>query len=331
MNQYNHGYQTDQVTRRKRPRSGDDVTGASEFPSDVLAVGEPEELHERGRRRPKSASTVLPPTCPMCRGTGWLRQPRNLPPWSPEYKSRVECSCLIEKRRLQRRQEMLALCTRFGFQREKTLSTFQAQVKGVLQAARQTKRMIGLLTAWAREREEQVRLEERSKVPPPAEWLVFIGPVGVGKTHLAMAIGNAALDANIVTLFATAPDLLDHLRLSFQPSSTVIYDELFVKLKEAELLLLDDLGAEQSSGWADEKLFQLLNYRYNLRLPTVVTLNKQAWDCLDVRLRSRLSDRSLVEIVNLEARDFRERQGKTRSESLPGKTTCDMRGGELNS
>jgi hypothetical protein len=51
------------------------------------------------------------------------------------------------------------------------------------------------------------------------------------------------------------------------------YDELFDKVREAGVLVLDDLGAENATAWATEKLFQIINYRYNYRMPTVITTN----------------------------------------------------------
>ena len=77
-------------------------------------------------------------------------------------------------------------------------------------------------------------------------------------------------------------------------------------MREAELLILDDLGAQQSSPWANEKLFQLLNYRYNLSMATVITGNPKGIQGADERIRSRLSDTGLVRTVIMErARDYR--------------------------
>ena len=107
-------------------------------------------------------------------------------------------------------------------------------------------------------------------------------------------------------LFAVVPDLLDHLRAAFAPTSTEVFDQLFSKMREAEVLILDDLGAQQSSPWANEKLFQLLNYRYNMGMPTVITANQKGLQGVDERIRSRLTDVSLVASVQFErARDYR--------------------------
>lgn len=138
----------------------------------------------------------------------------------------------------------------------------------------------------------------------PEGWLLITGAYGCGKTHLAAAIANARLAANQPAVFMVVPDLLDHLRSTFGPQSELPYDDLFEQLREAPLLILDDLGAHASTAWAQEKLFQLLNHRYNAQLPTVITTN-QRLDELDPRLRSRLQDVGLVTHVLILAPDFR--------------------------
>jgi DNA replication protein DnaC len=69
-------------------------------------------------------------------------------------------------------------------------------------------------------------------------------------------------------------------------------------------LILDDLGTQSSTPWAQEKLFQLLNHRYVARLPTVITTNQRI-DELEPRLRSRLHDPNLVTVFAILAPDFR--------------------------
>lgn len=138
----------------------------------------------------------------------------------------------------------------------------------------------------------------------PEGWLMLEGTYGCGKTHLAAAVGNERLQRGDVVLFITVPDLLDHLRGTFAPSSETSYDETFERIRNAPLLILDDLGAESSSSWAKEKLFQLLNHRYSHRLPTVVTTNVDL-DTLDPRIRSRLLDSNLIKRGKITAPDYR--------------------------
>lgn len=138
----------------------------------------------------------------------------------------------------------------------------------------------------------------------PNGWLLLEGSYGVGKTHLAAAVGNERLQRGDAVLFITAPDLLDHLRSTYGPNSEVSYDEMFERVRNAPILVLDDLGVENPSQWAQEKLYQLFNHRYSLRLPTIITTNVDV-DNLDPRIRSRLLDVDLVRRVVIKAPDFR--------------------------
>lgn len=146
----------------------------------------------------------------------------------------------------------------------------------------------------------------------PKGWLLLKGGYGCGKTHLAVAIANERLRIGLPSLFIVVPDLLDYLRATYSPNSEVSYDERFESIRAAPLLLLDDLGAQSATPWAQEKLFQLLNYRYNAQLPTVITTNKELEE-IDLRLRSRLADVTLCEIATIQAPDFRQ-SGATRVE-----------------
>jgi DNA replication protein DnaC len=134
-------------------------------------------------------------------------------------------------------------------------------------------------------------------------WLLLQGGFGSGKTHLAASIANEAASLGIPTLFLTVPDLLDSLRASFD-SDDVSFEDRFDQIRRAALLVLDDFGTQSATEWAREKLFQILNYRYINRLPTVLTTNL-ALDELDGRIRSRLNDSALVRQVKIQAPDYR--------------------------
>jgi DNA replication protein DnaC len=145
----------------------------------------------------------------------------------------------------------------------------------------------------------------------PEGWVIFHGLNGCGKTHLAAAIANYRLAQGKPVLFVVVPDLLDHLRSTFSPDSKISYDEFFEKLKETPLLILDDFGEQSATPWAQEKLYQLINYRYNARLPMVVT-TCLSLDEIDTRISSRMVDPRISWVFNITAPDYRGNVKPTR-------------------
>jgi len=143
----------------------------------------------------------------------------------------------------------------------------------------------------------------RAYADNPHGWIVFMGGSFTGKTHLAVAIGKYIADTHMPPLFVGVPDLLDHLRATFNPKSTVSLDRRFEEVKTAPLLILDDLGTESASPWAREKLYQLFNYRYNGEMSTVITTTNSLEE-MDHRLRSRMMDRRLCKIYALTVPSF---------------------------
>jgi DNA replication protein DnaC len=138
----------------------------------------------------------------------------------------------------------------------------------------------------------------------PEGWLVFQGVNGSGKTHLAAAIVNYRYEARKPATFVVVPEFLDHLRKTFNPESRVSYDQLFEAVKTAPLLVLDDFGEQSTTPWAQEKLYQVINYRYNARLATVITTSNSL-DEIESRIASRLVDPRLSMVINITAPDYR--------------------------
>jgi DNA replication protein DnaC len=226
-------------------------------------------------------------TCERCKGAGYLRVP--VPFGHPQFGKPIRCQCKEAERAAQRRQQLNAL-SNLNALLDKRLESYNFRIPGTQDAFRAA-------CAFARH---------------PQGWLVLIGSSGSGKTHLAAAIANHCLEQDRVVFFTTTADLLDHLRSTFTPTSTVHYDQRFVQMREAELLVLDDLVMESCTSWAREKLYQLFNSRYTARLPTVVTMNQRGQESLEEGIRSRLSDQSLVKTVVF------ERVGDYRLSEHPG-------------
>lgn len=143
--------------------------------------------------------------------------------------------------------------------------------------------------------------EEFARVPKG--WLLLEGGYGCGKTHLAAAIANFAVNNGAPTLFITVPDLLDSLRFAYADPETT-FEQRFEEIRNAELLILDDFGTQNATAWAQEKLFQIINYRYINKIPTVITTNLML-DEIEGRIRSRLQDEEFVNHLMISAPDYR--------------------------
>ncbi|MFC2045237.1 ATP-binding protein [Chloroflexota bacterium] len=138
----------------------------------------------------------------------------------------------------------------------------------------------------------------------PDAWLVLQGTTGCGKTHIAAAIANYQLQASKPVSFVVVPDFLDHLRSTFSPESKVSYDQIFESVKQTTLLVLDDFGEQSTTPWAQEKLYQVINYRYNARLATVIT-TRLSLDEIDSPVGSRFADHKISTVFNITAPDYR--------------------------
>lgn len=220
--------------------------------------------------------------CPICEDKQWLRF--EVSPDNPNFGRLIPCECL-EKERRERDSRELAQMSNLAAFGNKTFGTFNPRLKGTRDAYKAAR-------AYAHD---------------PQGWMLLHGNCGVGKTHLAAAIANHCMNAHSMSVyFRVVPDLLDQLRATFDPESGLGYDERFTQIRNCQLLVLDDLGTENTTSWATEKLYQLINHRYNEQLPTVITTN-QDFKAIDRRILSRILDTHLTQYIFISTEDFRLR------------------------
>ncbi|MFC2013394.1 ATP-binding protein [Chloroflexota bacterium] len=220
--------------------------------------------------------------CPICKGSGFVHP--LLPSGKPDFSRVIPCRCTkqeLDKERESRLQRYsnLGSLTRFTF------DNLEPQGRsGNPKSQEQLKRTYEVAKEYASE---------------PTGWLILSGPSGSGKTHLAAAIANERISFGYPAFYITVSDLLDHLRSAFSPGSEIPYDEFFDQVRNAPLLILDDLGAQSSTPWAKEKLEQLLTHRFNSKLPTVI-VPIIPLEQLEERIRTRLTDPKLCQICVIE-------------------------------
>jgi DNA replication protein DnaC len=228
---------------------------------------------------------TTPEVCALCHGTGMEVVPG---------KGARRCSCrardvrsLIEASRIPRRYE---LCS---------LASYRPAVNDATQLA-------AFRHAW--------RLAQ--EYPVVERGLLFTGPVGVGKTHLAVAVLRELIEKKGAhCMFYESGALLREIQSSYNPVSGTSASEVLAPVFGAEVLVLDELGASKPTDWSLDTMTQIINARYNDRRLTLFTTNygdvrrhpaeETLEDRVGARLRSRLYE--MCRTIVVEGEDYRRR------------------------
>lgn len=119
----------------------------------------------------------------------------------------------------------------------------------------------------------------------PMQSLYYFGVTGCGKTLLASIIAQELLNKGISVIFGDVPSLLEDVKSTFTQNATLddgfgykksAYDAIIDELCNVDMLILDDLGAENSTEWATERIYSIVNNRYNAAKPIIATSNYDA-------------------------------------------------------
>ena len=176
---------------------------------------------------------------------------------------------------------------------------------------------LGNFTAYNESLEQAVAKARRvvAAFPGGSQGLLLEGQPGVGKTHVAVAALKQVIQTTGARgLFYDTRDLLRVIRSTYDPSIRTTELEILRPVMTADLLVLDDLGAEKTSEWVEETMNLIVNTRYNEKRLTIFTSNYQ--DIPDetepnsllfrigYRMRSRLHE--MCEFVQMDGADYRE-------------------------
>jgi len=235
--------------------------------------------------------------CPFCEDTGWR------PVEDPSGVRRVvRCECWRE----QVGQHRLADANIPKRYQHCTLDTFLAYNESLERAVARARRLA-------------------ETFPAASVGLFLEGQPGVGKTHLAVAVLKQAIQTTGARgLFYDTRDLLRVIRSTYDPATRTTELDVLRPVMNAELLVLDDLGAEKTSEWVDETMNLIVNTRYNERRLTLFTSNypdipddtepNSLLFRIGARMRSRLHE--MCDFVVLDAADYRERPDNAGPEDL---------------
>jgi len=267
-------------------------------------------------------------TCPMCGGTGW----REVPGSKERAVARCEC-------RVKGRAEKLLAAAKIPVRYEHCeLSTFKYDPENPEDSK------LGTAKLAAGRFVEEYPLEKTG--------LLFVGSVGVGKTHLAAGIIRALMrDKGVPCLFCDYRELLKSIQNSYNASVQATEMEILRPVFDAEVLVLDELGAVRSTEWVFDTVNYILNSRYNDNKTTIITTNfpdkpeqegvdddnprsftaadraarrETLGDRIGERMRSRLHE--MCKKVEMEGRDYRLHSKKAHFQPIEAPARIRVKG-----
>ncbi len=208
--------------------------------------------------------------CSICQDIGYVA--KQVPWQHPDFAKLIECPCgLVRRRRFAYYDQ------EFGF----------------------TPAMAGLTLGDLKtiKGNEAGKRAAETYVSNPHGWLYLWGGSGDGKTLITAIIVNAVRASGHDAIWCFVPEMLDYLRNKIGEGAS--FEDEWNRIKNFRYLVLDDIASEQLTEWGRVKLFELIDWRYRLELPTIVTSNIHPDDTkMHFRLSSRFMDADLSQVVN---------------------------------
>lgn len=268
---------------------------------------------------PPNSPELSARACPNCEGSGW-----KIVEVAGQARRATRCDCFIA-----RRIERVLKSTGIPPRHEAcTLADFDNDFPGADTSLASARLAAGRF------------VEEYS---PDSDGLLFVGPVGTGKTHLAVGIiRELVCSAAAQCLFCDYRGLLKEIQNSYNPNVEATELQILSPVFDAELLVLDDLGAVKPTQWVWDTVSSVINHRYNEKKTTIITTNlpdlparnvngpvegfsqsARAKDARNDTLGDRITDQmrsrlhEMCRVVELKGRDFRMGSGRKPARAVP--------------
>lgn len=238
--------------------------------------------------------TVRAGDCPLCGGAKWYHvQPEPGQVFDPHYmhdwQGHVLVPCRIcnspEKRTAKLQAHLREMCQLKGDERGFTFADY-----------------------WTH-RHGGAALVAAVKVLDQHGWLTLHGNFGTGKTYLLCAVVNEALNRNMLAVYSTMADLLDHLRAAYQPKHEVDFDPLWDSILRCPVLCLDEVEKWNPTPWAEEKVTAMLKDRYRTWQSTTTVMATNDFAHCPGWLKSLMLDGrfAMVKLTDADVRSTLER------------------------
>ena len=196
--------------------------------------------------------------CQLCRGTGYKLVPR--PDGAGKFA--VPCDCGMEERANR-------VLSRAHIPKRYEHCDFESYVTDLADGK-----------TWTPQHTQSLKLAKswtetftRDFPAGSDKGLLFMGPSGVGKTHLAVAALKELIVRGHACLFCDYRELLKEIQASYNPASESTEMSILDPIRTVEVLVLDDLGASKPSDWVRDIVSIVLNARYNEKRTTIITTN----------------------------------------------------------